>query len=232
MSAVVAIFFLCGVAACGGGGSTPTTTTSYKGVYTDTTGTQSGSISATVTGTATKSSPFSFIRNAFAASTASGTLTIVGGGTVSLTGTLDGTTLTLSGDGYTFTGTTDSDGVSGTYTGSTGGFEGLDSTSDTVTVYCGTWNRPVDVAHDCNNERNGVWNIAVSSDGTLTGVENRDDGTHVNALSGTVSGNDVTISNDGEGGTGNGIISGTSVAGTFLNHKGCAGTWTGTAGCE
>lgn len=215
---------------------TVTCGTGYEAVMTNDTGTQSGAIGAAVQAAAASSSLFSIVSTAYAASssTATGTLTLTDGTTVALTGTFDDPTLTLSGSGYTFTGTVDGDNISGTFTetgDADGGFAGFNSTANTVTVYCGTWTRPADPAHDCNNDRSGVWNLA-SSNGVVTGVSNRDDGSHVNILTGTVSGNDITVTDDGQGGSGTATISGNTVAGEFVNWKGCPGTWGGTAGCQ
>lgn len=217
---------------------TVTCGTSYEAVMTNNTGTQSGAVDTTVQGAAASSSLFTIIRSAYAASTsATGTLTLTDGTTVALTGTFDDPTLTLSGSGYTFTGTVSGDDISGDFTETddeSGSFAGFDSTTNTVAVYCGTWERPADPAHDCNNNRSGVWNIATSSSGAVTGVENRDDGTHVNTLTGTISGNTITITSDGQGGNGTATISpdGNTLTGTFVNWKGCNGAWTGTAGCQ
>lgn len=209
-------------------------TTTFEAVMTNVSGTQSGKIDATET-TVAKSSPFSFISMAHASSdAATGTLTLTDGTTVDLTGTFVDSTLTLSGSGYTFTGTVSGDEISGDFTetgADDGSFAGFNSAANTVSVYCGTWTRPADPAHDCNNDRAGVWNIAISN-GVVTGVENRDDGSRVNILTGTISGDTITITNDGQGGSGTGTISGSNLMGTFVNHKGCPGIWSGTAGCQ
>lgn len=229
-------FALLGVKACGSSGSstpTPSTTTTYEAVMTNNGGTESGAIASSVV-VAIPSSPFAIIRSAYAATTTTGTLTLTDGTTVALTGTFSDPTLTLTGGGYTMTGTISGDGLTGTCTetgGDDGAFAGFNSTTNAVTTYCGTWTRPADPAHDCNNDRSGVWNLATSN-GVVTGVENRDDGTRVNTLTGTISGDTITITNDGQGGSGSATVTGTTVTGTFVNHKGCPGTWTGTEGCQ
>lgn len=232
---LLSMIVLLGAQACGGGSSTPTpaTTTSFEGVMTNTTGTQSGEIEATIEGAVAKSLLFSIIRTAYASTTTTGTLTLVGGGTVDLTGTFDDPTLILSGGGYTFTGTVSGDDIAGTYTETDeadGGFVGFNSTTHTVVVYCGTWDRPADPAHGCDHARTGVWNLA-SSNGVISGIESDSENERVNSLAGTVSGNTISVTNS-RGGEGTGTISGSTVSGTFVNWKGCPGTWTGTVGCQ
>jgi len=71
----------------------------------------------------------------------SATLTIIGGGTVTLTGSYNSPNLTLSGSGWTFTGTMSNGVVSGTFTGPTdaGGFQAMSSPQGSpATLYCGT----------------------------------------------------------------------------------------------
>ncbi len=211
------------------------TGTAFSSVMTNNGGTKSGTVEGAIQ-TIASASPFSIIREANAASlTTTGILTLTDGSTVPLTGTFDDSTLTLTltGGGYSFTGTADGTGLLiGTSTqtgGDDGAFAGFNSTANAVVLYCGTWTRPKDIPNGCNNDRSGVWNLATSN-GVVTGVENRDDGTHVNTLTGTISGNAIVISNDTEGGSGTATVSGTSVNGSFINHKGCHGTWTGSEG--
>lgn len=152
--------------------------------------------------------------------TASGTLTLVGGSTVSLAGTFDlsAGALTLSGSGYTFTGVVSASELGGTYTAPAGGnglFAGADSSVNTVKAYIGTY----------SGDGAGTFNMVISSNGRMTGVGGTSG--EYNRLLGTVNGNSLT----GQGEGGDPIIHGTldadSIGGTWASPDGTHGTWQG-----
>lgn len=238
-SAVFAMMILVGVQSCGGGGgSSPTSTTTYEATIAGSTGTagQSGTLAITIQAAVATPSSFSLIRSAFAQGTgdvtATGVLTLAGGGgTVDLSGTYCTTTgaLNLVGGGYTFTGTIVSGVVSGTYTGSgstAGGFIGLNSTTNTVTALCGTFTQD-------DHAISGVWNVVINSAGTLSGVAiEQHGGSSVKYLDGTLTGTAITITSD-DGGHANGTLTGDSYTGTYVTNDGVPGTMQGSAsGCQ
>jgi hypothetical protein len=134
-----------------GGGATSTT---FKGIFSN--GTENGSINATLATTtlapkppARQASPLRSILasnpSSKAVVAASGTLRLVGGGTVNLTGSYNDVSdsLNLSGSGYAFGGERDTTGafnsINGQYTGPNGdGFFGMvTATAAAASTYCG-----------------------------------------------------------------------------------------------
>lgn len=238
--AFLTIVVLLGTQACGGGeggGGGSATATTYEGAIAGASETtdQTGTLSVDIQAAVAESSPLSFIiRSAYAASlTATGTFSPAGGSAVTLSGTYNDSTgaLSLSGDGYTFTGTITDGVMSGDYengdadTDIGGGFAGLDSTTDTVTVLCGTFENGTDDSY-------GTFNIVIASDNTVTGVRINHFRRHeYRALTGTKSGNTLDIEVD-NGRTGTGTLSddGNSVTGEFVNGNGETGTFSGSAG--
>ena len=157
-----------------------------------------------------------------AASSASGTVHLAGGSTTSLSGTYDSLSkaVSLSGGGFTFTGTTSGGGLSGTYVGpnnSSGNFSGLNSTSAPVTTYCGTGS-------------NGLgFNMEISATGTVSGETS--DGSC--GISGQLSGNTLTFSCRGTTATGTGTVQNGTVSGTTTTENGHHDTFTGsTSACQ
>jgi hypothetical protein len=155
-----------------------------------------------------------------------GTLTIQGGATVSLTGTYDtgAHTLSVSGGGYTFTGSYAGGILSGTFTtsgGATGGFAGA-SGADNVQSFCGGFH------HSDPLKPDAVFNILVDfTTGVVTGTGVGGDKVPA-AITGTVSGTGVTISfalKEGAGGA-TGTISATTLSGTWHSPEE-SGNWTG-----
>ncbi len=155
---------------------------------------------------------------------ATGSIALKGGGTVNLTGSFDTASqgLTLSGGGYSFVGVLSATAISGSYTGpqGAGSFSALQSTgSGSVLVYCGTYAQ--------NNSTNtGVWNM-VQSGGSLVGSFSGSDGA-TGDLSGTISGDSVSVSF--KGGSATGTLSGTTMSGTWHDNKGNSGPWQGSTG--
>ena len=93
------------------------------------------------------------------------TITLGGGKTVSLTGTYDEATktLTITGGGYTLTGTLTGSTLSGTYTGpnGAGSFALQAATTGAVNVYCGTYKGTA--------SGGGSWNLVQGADNKLSG---------------------------------------------------------------
>jgi hypothetical protein len=158
-----------------------------------------------------------------------GTLKLAGSSAIELTGTYNTSThaLSLAGGGYTFTGTFADGRIDGTFTSpSESGTFSVQPSSDTATIrnYCGTYSGSTDQGH---------FNIAVnSSAGTLSGAWSSESDGKTGGLSGTTSGNSVTV-NVLEGGAPNGtVVNGTitetSVSGTFSGPE-SSGTVSGGA---
>lgn len=243
-SFVIAFVFGTVLSACGGGSSNPTTapstqpsgSTTFQGTLAGTAG-QSGTLSITIQ-TAVARSSFSFLTILHAQSTTpvSGTLSLVGGGgTFNLTGTYDSSTrnVSLSGGGFTFTGTIGQGAVSGSYAGpnsSSGDFSGLDSTRNSITVYCGTHTSDPRPGEPLAN-LTGVFNLQVSSNGVASGV-----GTGTRC-SGFVNGTTLTLTITGFDAqrqlttmyTATGTVQGGNVNGTFVGtNNNDRGTFTGS----
>jgi hypothetical protein len=197
-----------------GATTNPTGGTTYKGTFTGK-GNDGGSIDVTVASATTAAKdlhPLTVLQ-------VSGTVKPSGGAAVAVTGTFDDATkqLTITGGGYSFTGTATSDGVTGTYTGpkGTGNFSVL--TGSSATPYCGTF----------AGDASGIWNFVVNGS-SLSGsaIDSQGNG---DTLTGSVTGGSVSITTK-NGSTATGSISGTTANGTYANGA-VKGTWTGTAGC-
>jgi len=206
----VALAALAAAAACskdstglGAGGGTDG---SYYGVFGATTGSASsgGTLVIVING-----------------AVATGTITPVGGAGVALTGTYASGSgaVGLTGGGHTLGGTLDNGHIGGTYTGpgGTGSFGTTqgDTPSD-VQQFCGTYTGASD----------GVWNLAKSAN-SLTGAY-ADDGGGSAVLTGTLSGNSISITFSG--GTAAGTLSGSNMTGTWTAGAN-SGTWTGHTPC-
>ena len=169
--------------------------------------------------------------SAQAAATATAALTLVnGGGTFALTGTYSEATktLALSGSGFSLNGTIANGQVTGNYTGPDGSggiFSNLNSTSQSVQPYCGSYHR---VTED------GVWNFEIAASGGVSGGGIATSGpTSVGAprffITGTRTGNTLSLTvhtNDGDVAV-TGTIQGSSVGGSYIDNKGLPGTFSG-----
>ncbi len=157
-----------------------------------------------------------------AAVTVTGTITVPSSGaTISLTGTYDPSTgaFTVSGGGYSLTGTYSKGVVQGTATTPAGSasFVAMIGDGSAVTRYCGTYESAI--------KETGTFNLVVKGGIAYVVVSGG------MTLSGTVSGSAISLKDD-HGRTVPGTISGTSVSGTFENDDG-KGTWTGsTEACQ
>lgn len=197
-------------------GSTTTGGTTYKGTFAGAGG-DGGAIEVTVAAAGAKTQTIHIL----AIQQVTGTLHVSGGGAVTITGTFDDATkqLSITGGGYSFTGTATSDGVNGSYTGPKGSGKFTVFASATATPYCGTF----------AGGATGVWNFVVN-EGKVAGsaVTNTGDD---DTLTGTVTNGTVNMTT-GNGSTADGKIEGTTATGTWKNVAGnVQGTWTGTAGC-
>ena len=224
----IAFFALTAMVACGDSGDPigpdPGPTTTFQGTVAGSGG-QTGTLSVTIQGQASTAASVQalfeslFVATLHAQTTvqATGTLRLVGGTSVALTGTYNPSTkvLSLSGGGFTLNATVNGALMTGTYTGPNGASGGLSTHSTaagTVTAYCGT------------TSRGGVFNLAVASTGAVTGTF------FVNEfgyITGQVTGSTITIQHGDASSTG--TISGSSVSGTSTTGN----TWSGsTSACQ
>jgi hypothetical protein len=149
---------------------------------TATAATKSATIAVTVAGSSTLSP--TYIGTAAGQENLSATLTlsIIGteratgvlyvGSAVALVGRYDPATqvVNVEGGGYTLLGRIDNGILAGQLTdrsGNVGQFSLLDATHDAVTTFCGTYTSDGVTAADAPDT--GVWNLQVSSNGTVTG---------------------------------------------------------------
>ena len=193
----------------GGGGGGAVKSGPFRGVITGMTTT--GIVAVTISETSARSTDV-----ASATYPVTGTLTI-GTTPVTLTGTFDDVTgaFSVSGGGFTLTGTWVNGTISGTFTGPSvsGSFGLLADTNGAVQVYCGTFMKN-------GVQGSGTWNLVDGAAGTVTGSASSGV-----TLNGTRSGTTITLTFDG--GSATGMVSGTSVTGTWTATDG-SGTWEGS----
>lgn len=251
----VTLLSLCLATACGGGsGSSPTTpsapapppnTTTFQGTIAGSSGDQTGTLTVTVQGQVASARPWlwlPFISTLHAQSvSASGSVHVSGGSTTSLTGTFDTATraLTLSGGGFSFTGSANAGVITGTYaspSGATGAFSSRSTAGGTVTVYCGD-------AIGAGGGIRGAFNIVVSeASGAVSGAFSQwfDNPPTLGTITGQATGGALSLvftatagQYAGESGTGTGTIQGGSVSGTAPAGSGGAGRFSGsTSRCQ
>ena len=155
------------------------------------------------------------------------TINLGNGKTISLTGTYDPATkkITISGNGYTLTGTLDGSTLSGTYTGPNGGgaFALQAEVSGAVNVYCGTYeSQPA-------GKDSGTWNLVQGADNRMSGSYTSSKG-ESGLLTGTLSGTAVSLTASSTA-VATGTVSGDSMSGTYGPSAAVvSGTWTGTKG--
>ncbi len=219
----------------GGGGNGTTTTLSGSLAATDG---RTGSL--TLTGQVPSASivawPTAVSASVMAIITLTGTVSLSDGTTATLTGTWDNVTgaLSVTGGGFTFSGTLANGTLNGSFTGPsiTGVFSLRASTTDTdVAVYCGTYTGRTPEDHPSGGTGlgpdNGTWNLMVGTS-SVDVIVLSDDGSPL-VLGGTRSGNTVTITVPG--GTATGTISGASsefVKGTYSAPGSSSGTFQGS----
>jgi len=155
------------------------------------------------------------------------TLNLGGGKTISVTGTFDAatSTLTITGGGYTLTGKLTGSTLSGTYTGpnGAGSFALQAAASGAVQVFCGTYvSTPA-------GEGSGTWNLVQGADNKLSGSYTEATGGS-GLLSGTLTGSAIALTVS-TGGVANGTLTGDKIDGTYGESAAKTdGTWTGTKG--
>lgn len=206
--------------------ATPASATTFTGTIAGSSG-QSGTLVITIAGAVSSSAQ----DKARSAATATATMTLInGGGTFALAGTFDSSNgaLSLSGSGFSLTGTIAGGQVTGHYSGpggSGGVFSNLNSTSQSVQPYCGTYHR---VRED------GIWNFQIAASGEVSGGGISVSGPQANGdwffIKGTRTGNtvDFTVHTDHDGDTHViGTIQGTTVGGSYTDNEGHPGTFTG-----
>jgi hypothetical protein len=194
------------LAACKNDSTNPSVTLVFVGTVQGSSGSLSGQINLTVTGT-----------------TASGTFKIVSptASTHALSGTYNTGTkaVAAAGDGYTFGGVYDGTSqMSGTMSGAASGtFVASKDDNSTAVAFCGSY----------TGSDAGAWSFTVVGTSLAGSATSSGDG-HVTSLSGTMSGNTITVALPGGGGNlASGTRTGNSVSGTWDNHSGSTGNWTG-----
>lgn len=218
---LAAIVAACGDTTGGGGGGS---TTTFEGIIAgdSTSGMLSGELSLTINTTSLSvASPVSLdVMGTEASVTVTGTLTLNGGSTITLTGTYDTGThaLSVAGGGYTFTGTFSNGTLSGTFTtanGGTGSFSTSSSSgSGAVYSFCGN------AVPQQSAEKGATFNLVVNTGtGTASGFAVGNGDGQTTSLNGAVSGSNWNVSFvtavDGHAGTASGTFTSTSLTGTY-----------------
>lgn len=186
---------------------------------------ESGVIDATLP-TGTKIASISPLDGPVAAGNAVvATINLGNGKTISLTGTYDAATktLTLSGAGFSLTGTLNGSTLSGSYTSPSGGgsFALQAAVSGAVFVYCGTYT--------ATGGGGGTWNLVQGADNKLSGSYT-DAAGGSGLLSGTLAGAAISLVVS-TGGVATGSLTGDSIDGTYgATAADKKGTWTGAKG--
>jgi len=221
----------------GGGGGGATTTTTLSGALAAADG-RTGTLSLTgqVPAASTVAAPTGVSLSVQATISLAGKVELSDGSTATLSGTWDNTTgaITITGGGYSFTGTFVNGVLSGPFTGPS--IEGIFSLRVTGTsagsdVYCGTYTgRELEddpLGNTGYAPDNGTWNIVVT--GSDVDVIVLSDGGEQLVLNGTRTGQTVTLTVPG--GTASGTLSGTGdefVKGNYTVAGGGYGTFQGS----
>ena len=216
--------FAVGCDGSGYSGGTSAHPTTYDGTFTGSSGT-SGTLSLTITppGATTQSALMPLV---VTTDSVIGGIHITGGGDTIVNGTFTTPSgpLSVSGGGYTFTGTRSNGVLSGTFAGpgvTSGAFTALVSTgSQPVSIFCGTF----------SGSDSGSWNLAMSGSnlsGSFTG------GAGSSFLTGTRSGDHVSLTFVNGSATGTLEDYWSTVSGTWMTNGGSqSGTWTGSWSCD
>jgi hypothetical protein len=141
--------------------------------------------------------------------------------TIALAGQYETVTkaLVAMGGGDTFTGVFDGvNSLHGALTGTrTGTFVAVKDDNGTAQAYNGTF----------SGDDSGIWNFTI--DGTVLAGSFTTTSGSMGALDGTISGNNITISNPGGGSPlAIGTLSGNNASGTWNDGSGNSGSWTGS----
>ncbi len=143
--------------------------------------------------------------------------------TITITGTLTGTTLTFTGGGYTFTGNLSGTSISGSYSGPNGSgtFTAQLSTNSSAKIYVGTYTTQV------TGRVNGTFNMVINGT-VISGIVASANGN--GQFGGTLSGNAITIFNPVAPTItiATGVVAGATVSGTYNDQQGDNGVWSGT----
>jgi hypothetical protein len=222
LAGALAMASACSDSSGGGGGGGGGSTSQFLGIMSTDDGLQSGEISITLqTGSPDVEAPTAV--KAFASVSASGTHKL-GGTAVNMTGTYDDQTkgLTLTGGGYTVAGFFDGvDRLTGGFSGpgNSGIFVTTEKGNATV-AYCGTFTGGDD----------GTFSFVVNNQNKVVGTAYTTSGSAPIPLDGTKSGSSITIYAPGSTTVvlASGTISGNSASGTWDDHQGNTGTWTGS----
>lgn len=214
-----------GTVASDAGGTTTTTGTKFRGTLTGKG--ESGVIEATLPSGIKTASVNPLADEPAPGNTVVATVNLGGGKTISLTGTYDPATkaITISGGGYTLTGTLNGSTLSGTYTGpnGAGSFALQAEVAGAVNVYCGTY------MSEPQGKGSGTWNLVQGADNKLSGSYTETTGGS-GLLSGTLSGTAISLTVS-TGGVANGTLSGDTINGTYGPSAAVtSGKWTGTKG--
>jgi hypothetical protein len=149
-----------------------------------------------------------------------GTLTLTGGATLSLTGSFDPDTaaLTVAGGGYTLDGTLTAGGFRGTYAGPGGSGSFTLIAGSGAQVFCGAY----------TGQDTGVWNLVVGPSSAAGSIAN-DGGTVTSPLACTVSGASLSCQ-AASGFVADGTVSGPRASGQWHDGNGNGGSWSGGTG--
>jgi hypothetical protein len=204
----------------GGGGGGGGNTSSFLGILSSDDASESGSLQLTVsTGSPIVATPTGV---ALASVAASGSVKILGGATVSLSGTYDDASnaLDVSGSGYSFTGAYDGNNrLEGTYTGpSTQGVFVTARSDASTAAFCGSY----------AGDDQGLWNFVIDGNTLLGQAVSSASGTSA-PLDGSISGNNITILVPGtQQVLATGTRNGSNVSGTWADpNSSDQGTWSG-----
>ena len=186
--------------------------TAYAGTFANST--ESGSMS--VNAAAAKSTGIDV--------TVTGTIRVITptAATITVTGTLVNNILTITGGGYTFTGTLTGTTISGAYTGPNGAgtFTAQVSTNSSAKIYVGTYTTQV------AGHVSGTFNMVINGT-VISGVSASSNGS--GQFGGTLSGATITIFNPATPTVtlATGVVVGTTVSGTYNDGQGDNGVWSG-----
>ena len=146
-----------------------------------------------------------------------GTLTLGGGVTVQLTGSFDPDTgaFTLTGGGYSFTGSATSGGIAGSYTGPNG--------PGSFTLVAAGSGAQV-ILRLLQGQDQGIWNLVIGPTSAAGSVASTS-GTYASPMQCTVSGTSLSCTASGNL-TATGTVNGTAASGTWTDGT-HSGTWAG-----
>ncbi len=204
-----------------GGGSGADTITTFVGILSSDDAAESGAISIVIS--SPNPAPPVPTGISYAIVAAQGTMTVLGGSSVDLTGSYDdgAKSVSLSGGGYSFTGGFDgANRLEGTYTGPASQGTFVSAKSDgSVTAYCGSY----------GGDDQGLWNFVVDGQKVLGQAVSSLSGTNL-PLDGSISSGNISIKFPGtQQVLATGSRNGTSVSGSWADpNSSDQGTWTGS----